>query len=97
MRDDQIPDQHGLGRPPSSNLFRQLGVKTAGGSPSKIRKEEAKQAPAPRANLQQAETRDGPIADDAMHRRIVEDLIDAGCADYDHWDDLSNKPVAARR
>ncbi len=37
-----------------------------------------------------------PVADAAMHRRIVTDLIEAGCADYDHWDDLSNKGVATR-
>ncbi len=37
-----------------------------------------------------------PVADEEMQRRIVEDLIDAGCTDMDHWDDLSNKGVATR-
>jgi hypothetical protein len=36
------------------------------------------------------------LADEAVHRRIVEDLIDAGCADVEHWDDLSNKGVTSR-
>ncbi len=37
-----------------------------------------------------------PVADEQMHRRIIEDLIDAGANDYDHWDDLSNKGIATR-
>ena len=37
-----------------------------------------------------------PLVDAETDRRIVEDLIDAGCTDMDHWDDLSNKGVATR-
>jgi len=34
------------------------------------------------------------VLDDGMERRIVEDLIEAGCADVEHWDSVSNKGVA---
>ncbi|MSS70564.1 MAG: hypothetical protein EXS64_03645 [Candidatus Latescibacteria bacterium] len=37
-----------------------------------------------------------PVYEGQAHRRIVADLIDAGCTDYDHWNDLSNKGVATR-
>ena len=29
-----------------------------------------------------------------MERRILDDLIAAGCADVEHWDSLSNKGTA---
>ncbi len=34
------------------------------------------------------------VVDDGMERRIVDDLIAAGCADVEHWDSVSNKGVA---
>ena len=35
-----------------------------------------------------------PIVDDDVERRIVDDLILAGCADMEHWNSLSNKGTA---
>jgi hypothetical protein len=45
--------------------------------------------------IRDARTADGRrVIDEGMGRRIVEDLIEAGCADVEHWDSVSNKGVA---
>jgi len=36
-----------------------------------------------------------PVYEAAMHRRICDDLLIAGCRDMEHWDDVSNKGVAS--
>ncbi|MCE2440189.1 MAG: heparinase II/III family protein [Candidatus Latescibacteria bacterium] len=35
-----------------------------------------------------------PVLDEEMERRILEDLILAGCTDMEHWNSLSNKATA---
>ena len=36
------------------------------------------------------------LLDEETDRRIVEDLLVAGCEDWEHWEDLSNKGVTTR-
>ena len=45
--------------------------------------------------IREAQYPDGkPVVSPEMDRRIVKDLIDAGCTDMDCWDSVSNKGVA---
>ncbi|MBI3944781.1 MAG: heparinase II/III family protein [Armatimonadetes bacterium] len=37
-----------------------------------------------------------PVIDATAEKRIVNDLLIAGCADYENWDDVTNKGVASR-
>ncbi|MBI3946773.1 MAG: heparinase II/III family protein [Armatimonadetes bacterium] len=36
------------------------------------------------------------VLDADMEKRIVDDLLAAGCADYENWNDVSNKGIASR-